>query len=1337
MKSSGLCVALSVSLSLTHSSSAIALAGEVTPVCDRTAAAQAGILDEIDGVSDCALVTDAHLAGVTEVSIYAEGALSAGDFDGLTSVTALYLKGQLTSLPAGIFDPLASLTSMDLFASNLSTLPDGVFDQLTKLSALQITGTQLTSLPDGIFDQLNSLTDLYLGNNRLTTLPTGLLSGLSSLDLLDLSGNAVDPLPLMVSLQKVGSDQFKAMAPSGVPFDILLPLSVTKGRISGGATTLTIPKGSVESETLTVSITASVAAVNVGSLPAMPPDHSGYALVKSADLPLIFREPGGSAFTPVCDRTPQVRDKIVASVAEATNCGDVTEAHLAAITHLGLGRLTVLGNTVGEELTTLQDGDLDGLIALDTLALAGGQSTTSIPVGLFDELVSLTNLFLSGNFRSLPEGVFDSLTDIIDLWVLSPELSSLPAGAFDHLTALRTLKVAGPQLGSLPTGVFDELTKLEELHLTNTRLTGLPNGTFHRLTALTELRLGSNQLRSLPSGILGGLTTLRELDLGNNQLSSLPGGIFGGLSALTQLDLESNELATLPAGIFDGLTALTNLNLRYNELTTLPAGFFGRLTALEILLMTGNEFSGLPDGIFKGLTTLTSLDLRQNAVDPLPLIVSLEKVGVGQFKAVAPAGAPFDIVLPLSVTNGTIDGGAASITTPIGSVESETLTVTRVGLDAVTVNLGTLPEPPIEHGGYTLRSNVRSLELFPAAQIGIWSARMTVGTWRRTYPGGYVWTDYGYLQNHRGSISDASFTYRGTAYTVEGIKVSRSNTGYRTDYVNLEVDPGVPSCDAQALQFYVDSRWHPLARRDPDYSRIRRSFSVFAGRELDWRSGQRVQVGIRSVPTLPESPIVTAINEGNQVRLLWTTPCDGGLDITRHEYREKEGNGSFGSWTPIPKSAAGEVNASSYTVTSLSNPSEYTLEVRAVNRLGEGEISAEAIASSRPAVPLSDRSPQVRDGIVGAVPVVSDHLNVTQAHLAAITGLVLGHGSITALKGGDFEGLTALTYLDLSSNELTTLPDGIFEGLTALTYLDLSSNELTTLPDGIFEGLTALTWLRAGGNAVAPLPLVVSLEKVGAERVKAVAPAGAPFEMVLPLIVTNGSISSGTTVITIPAGSVESGALTVTRRADATDAVTVDIGTLPGLPSGHDGYALAKSTDLPVEVFSSGEPATAASETDFNGDGQTDFADFFLFIDAYGTTDARFDLDGNGTVDFADFFKFIDAFNPSGQAKLVAMARELIGLPGETELRQNWPNPFNSETVFSWFLLRPGPVRLEVFSVTGQRLAVLRQGPLPTGYHRLRWDGRDGEGRPLGSGVYLFRLVTGEGMLTKKLTLLR
>ena len=43
-------------------------------------------------------------------------------------------------------------------------------------------------------------------------------------------------------------------------------------------------------------------------------------------------------------------------------------------------------------------------------------------------------------------------------------------------------------------------------------------------------------------------------------------------------------------------------------------------------------------------------------------------------------------------------------------------------------------------------------------------------------------------------------------------------------------------------------------------------------------------------------------------------------------------------------------------------------------------------------------------------------------------------------------------------------------------------------------------------------------------------------------------------------GSVESDPLTITRTAGTVDAITVDIGTLPGLPTGHYGYRLAKSS---------------------------------------------------------------------------------------------------------------------------------------------------------------------------------
>ena len=101
-----------------------------------------------------------------------------------------------------------------------------------------------------------------------------------------------------------------------------------------------------------------------------------------------------------------------------------------------------------------------------------------------------------------------------------------------------------------------------------------------------------------------------------------------------------------------------------------------------------------------------------------------------------------------------------------------------------------------------------------------------------------------------------------------------------------------------------------------------------------------------------------------------------------------------------------------------------------------------------------------------------------------------------------------------------------------------------------------------------PLPLTVSLEKVADGQFKAVAPAGAPFAIILPVSVVNGNISGGATTVTIPAGSVESETLTGTRTAGTTGAVTVDIGDpLLEIPTNHQGYELVKAADLPLTII--------------------------------------------------------------------------------------------------------------------------------------------------------------------------
>ena len=96
------------------------------------------------------------------------------------------------------------------------------------------------------------------------------------------------------------------------------------------------------------------------------------------------------------------------------------------------------------------------------------------------------------------------------------------------------------------------------------------------------------------------------------------------------------------------------------------------------------------------------------------------------------------------------------------------------------------------------------------------------------------------------------------------------------------------------------------------------------------------------------------------------------------------------------------------------------------------------------------------------------------------------------------------------------------------------------------------------------------------------------------------------------------------------------------------------------------------------------------------------------------------------------------GLPTHPLLAQNYPNPFNAGTVIDFSLSKPGKIRLTVHNLAGQQVVTLVRGRLAAGAHTIRWDGRDGHGRILASGVYLYRLRTGgQAVLTRKLALIR
>ena len=88
-------------------------------------------------------------------------------------------------------------------------------------------------------------------------------------------------------------------------------------------------------------------------------------------------------------------------------------------------------------------------------------------------------------------------------------------------------------------------------------------------------------------------------------------------------------------------------------------------------------------------------------------------------------------------------------------------------------------------------------------------------------------------------------------------------------------------------------------------------------------------------------------------------------------------------------------------------------------------------------------------------------------------------------------------------------------------------------------------------------------------------------------------------------------------------------------------------------------------------------------------------------------------------------------------LDQNFPNPFNPSTRISFGLDEATHVILRVYDPAGRHVRTLvDEHRMPGDYNEL-WDGKNEKGKPVATGVYFYRLTTGERTKTKKMVLLR
>jgi len=140
--------------------------------------------------------------------------------------------------------------------------------------------------------------------------------------------------------------------------------------------------------------------------------------------------------------------------------------------------------------------------------------------------------------------------------------------------------------------------------------------------------------------------------------------------------------------------------------------------------------------------------------------------------------------------------------------------------------------------------------------------------------------------------------------------------------------------------------------------------------------------------------------------------------------------------------------------------------------------------------------------------------------------------------------------------------------------------------------------------------------------------------------------------------------------------------------------------------------------------------DIDLFFDSAGLSDGTYRVD-------------LIVSNTAGAAVTVPITLEVGGTtpvevaPSALALQKNYPNPFNPRTTIGFALPTAGLVRVQVFDMRGRLVKTLQDGSMSAGHHSLIWDGTDSSGRPVASGLFVYRLASGDQVFSGKMMLMK
>ena len=547
------------------------------------------------------------------------------------------------------------------------------------------------------------------------------------------------------------------------------------------------------------------------------------------------------------------------------------------------------------------------------------------------------------------------------------------------------------------------------------------------------------------------LAAITELDLASKKITSLKSGDFNELPALTHLYLRGNSISDISA--LAGLSALTNLDLSWNSISNIST--LSGLTKLEYLYLSGNSISNI--SALAELPALTKLDLQQNSISDISALAGLTKL----------------TNLALSVNS------ISNISALSGLTKLEYLYLSENSISNISALSGLTKLEYLYLSGNSI-SNISAL----AGLTTLTELKLSDNPISDYGPLRRLIAAIDGIEEHEGLTLDINipplFT-DGTSTTRAIAENTASGQDIGTAVAATDADGDTLTYSLEgvdAASFSMDTATGQLQTKAALDYETKSSYSVTVS----------VDDGNGGTDTIAVTINVTDVNDGRPPSFT------EGTSTTRSVAENTASGQDIGTAVAATDAdndtltySLGGTDADSFSMDTATGQlqtkaaldyetkSSYSVTVSVDD--GNGGTDTIAVTINVTDVTIStvnQRTQEVQDAIVAAVPDADNADEVTVAHLAAITELNLSFAGITSLKSGDFSGLTALTRLDLWSNSISDI--SALRGLTKLTYLHLGDNSISNI--SALSGMTKLTELHLWSNSISNISVLRGMTKL-------------------------------------------------------------------------------------------------------------------------------------------------------------------------------------------------------------------------------------------------------------------